>query len=279
MDERTALLQEPGGYSRSINEHAETRSSDCEPTTKCQVCSTIIPIANKEKQLVVKCPSCGEATPIKGPPTGKQYVRCQCNCLLICKSTATRVGCPRENCLRVINLNGPNASGYQAGDAGGEGIGGSGGSIGVGTGTFPNRGGFRVTCGNCHRPFSIPTPQSYRPNAFGADFVNRLVSCLSGGAAPNVSGLIAARCPQCRKVTSIGQAYARTRWVGYLILTLIFLIIAIGVTLGTAGAAKSQHGLYFLWSVLYLLVLVCAIRTFMFFRMPISALELPVMHA
>ncbi|KAL5104878.1 Type 2 phosphatidylinositol 45-bisphosphate 4-phosphatase [Taenia crassiceps] len=270
MDERTSLLQE-SGHSRPLTEHAETRSSDCEPTTKCQVCNTIIPITNKEKQLVVKCPSCG-------PPTGKQYVRCQCNCLLICKSTATRVGCPRENCQRVITLNGPNASGYQAGDAGREGIGGSGGS-GMGAGAFSNRGGFRVTCGNCHRPFSIPTPQSYRQNTFGADFANRLVNCLSGGAAPNVSGLIAARCPQCRKVTSIGQAYARTRWVGYLILASIFLIIAIGVTLGTTDAAKSQHGLYFLWSVLYLLVLVCAIRSFMFFRMPISALELPVMHA
>lgn len=149
----------------------------------------------------------------------------------------------------------PSASGYQAGGAGREGIGGSGGSGGVGTGTFSNRGGFRVTCGNCHRPFSIPTPQSYRPNTFGADFVNRLVNCLSGGAAPNVSGLIAARCPQCRKVTSVGQAYARTRWVGYLILTFILLIIAIGVTLGTTDAAKSQHGLYFLWSGWLLLLL------------------------
>ncbi|KAH9281393.1 Type I phosphatidylinositol 4,5-bisphosphate 4-phosphatase-B [Echinococcus granulosus] len=263
MDERTALLQESSAsHSRPSTDHAETRSSDCEPTTKCQVCNTIIPIVNKEKQLVVKCPSCGEATPIKGPPTGKQYVRCQCNCLLICKSTATRVGCPREDCLRVINLNGPNASGYQAGDVGREGIGGSGGSGGgVGAGTFPNRGGLRVTCGNCHRPFSIPTPQSYRPNAFGAAFVNRLVNCLSGGAASNVSGLIAARCPQCRKVTSIGQAYARTRWVGYLILTLIFLVIAIGVTFGTTDAAKSYHGLYFLWSVLYLVVLNAHKRT------------------
>ena len=115
-------------------------------------------------------------------------------------------------------------------------------------GTFPTRGGLRVTCGNCHRPFSIPPPQIYRPNAFEAAFVNRLVTCLSGGAAPNVSGLIAARCPQCHKITSIGQAYARTRWVGSLILTLILLIIAVGVTIGTSAAAKTQHGLYFLWS-------------------------------
>lgn len=56
------LINFLAGHIRPPTEHAETRSSDCEPTTKCQVCNTIIPIANKEKQLVVKCPSCREAT-------------------------------------------------------------------------------------------------------------------------------------------------------------------------------------------------------------------------
>lgn len=35
--------------------------------------------------------------PIKNPPTGKKYVRCPCNCLLICKDTSRRIGCPRPN--------------------------------------------------------------------------------------------------------------------------------------------------------------------------------------
>ena len=50
------------GHGGPTAEHAEIGGSDCEPTIKCQVCHTIIPIGNKEKQLVVKCQSCGEAT-------------------------------------------------------------------------------------------------------------------------------------------------------------------------------------------------------------------------
>lgn len=118
----------------------------------------------------------------------------------------------------------------------------------TGSGTFPTRGGIRVTCGNCHRPFSIPTPQNDPPTRLQSLCLNRLVSCLSGGSAPTVNGLIAARCPQCRKITSVGQAYARTRWVAYLIGALILLVIGLAVIFGTAAAAASQHGLYFLWA-------------------------------
>ncbi|KAM7536825.1 hypothetical protein Aperf_G00000088717 [Anoplocephala perfoliata] len=274
MDENTALLQEPAGYSRPLAEQGEVRGNDCEPTVKCQVCETIIPIGGLNKQLVVKCPNCKEATPIKGPPSGKQFVRCQCNCLLICKSSVTRVGCPRENCKRIINLTDTSTSGdpsrdFIAGRA----------RVGDGGGTLSATGVTRVTCGNCHRPFSIPPPQNGPPTAFQKIFLNRIVSCLSGGAAPNVNALIAARCPQCRKITSIGQAYSRTRWVAYLIATLIFLVIALAVTIGTASAAKSNHGLYFLWTVLYLLVLICAIQSIRYFKMPISAMEFPVTRA
>lgn len=74
------------------------------PTVGCRVCGSQIPYESNTMQHVVRCSSCNEATPIRSAPTGKKFVRCPCNCLLICKVSSNRIACPRANCGRVIIL-------------------------------------------------------------------------------------------------------------------------------------------------------------------------------
>ena len=70
----------------------------------CRVCDVILHTEDKLHLHVIQCHSCGEATPIRPPPPLKKYVRCECNCLLICRISARRIICPRVNCKRVITL-------------------------------------------------------------------------------------------------------------------------------------------------------------------------------
>lgn len=90
------------GSIENVEDAGERRTSGA--TVTCRVCEEQIELNGRDTQHVVKCNACHEATPIRPAPPGKKYVRCPCNCLLICKAASTRIACPRGNCRRVITL-------------------------------------------------------------------------------------------------------------------------------------------------------------------------------
>lgn len=98
---------------------------------KCQVCQAVINIEGNQ-QNAVKCQECKESTAVKAAPRGMKFVRCPCNCLIVCKATSRRVRCPRQNCKRELNLTGV---GFDV-------------SV-----TRPAQNKIRLECGYCHGVF------------------------------------------------------------------------------------------------------------------------------
>lgn len=204
----------------------------------CNVCNSRIDISNKKEQHVVKCDNCNEATPIRDAPNGKKYVRCPCNCLLICKASALRIACPRQNCKRVINLS-----------EGNEGGGDNGRNNRTRGGPNPlpasTPGMCRVTCGHCQDSFLFNT------------LSNQL-----------------ARCPFCRKLSTVGPEFARTRGTVFMIVFLIFLAIALGTVLGTRNYLSQYRGLIALYVALFVVDAAFFFKSIYYFVMKVSFIEM-----
>uniref|UniRef100_T1J4Y9 Phosphatidylinositol-4,5-bisphosphate 4-phosphatase n=1 Tax=Strigamia maritima TaxID=126957 RepID=T1J4Y9_STRMM len=199
-------------------------SGGCSTLITCRVCQSMIDISGKREQHVVKCNNCNEATPIRTAPPGKKYVRCPCNCLLICKASSQRIACPRSDCKRIINLS-PSP---------------------VATALPITPGMCRVTCAYCRDSFLF----------------NTLNNAL-------------ARCPHCRKVSSVGPEFAQSRAIAFLIVSVACLIVAIGVTCGTWSYANHSPGIYAVYVGAFIITILLTVRAVYYCTMKVSVIECP----
>ncbi|XP_009861115.2 type I phosphatidylinositol 4,5-bisphosphate 4-phosphatase-A [Ciona intestinalis] len=224
------LTEQPPPYSFTAPNIVTVPSDETSPVMQmavinCRVCQTLLHVEGKLHLHVIKCYACGEATPIRPPPAQKKYVRCPCNCLLICKISSQRIVCPRSDCKRVISLKPvvPNPVSDE--------------------GSNLSR---RVICAHCLYPFYWTRPSSTR-----------------------------AKCPQCKKTSSVGNKYRRQRIQWFGILSLISLCMAIIVNIVTYHQEFNYVLKYGLWGLLYFISFVEVIITIHFLRMRVSNLERP----
>lgn len=69
-----------------------------------------------------------------------------------------------------------------------------------------------------------------------------------------------AKCPHCKKISSVGSALPRRRCCAYVTIGMICIFIGVGLTVGTQDFARRFHATYVSWAIAYLLGLICLIR-------------------
>ncbi|KAH9511121.1 type 1 phosphatidylinositol 4,5-bisphosphate 4-phosphatase isoform X2 [Dermatophagoides farinae] len=195
----------------------------------CLVCGSMIDITNKKEQHVVKCENCNEATPIRPAPSGRRFVRCPCNCLLVCNESAIRISCPRPQCRRIIivksdlpiNNNNNNRSGDLDSNY--------------------EQSSVSIFCAHCHCSFLFSRDEWL------------------------------ARCPHCRKLSSVNPKLSRMRGFIFLSISLILLVIALGTIFGTMARTRLGYGGFIVLDIFLAIIFIYFIyRTIFYFRLKIS---------
>ncbi|EDL98468.1 transmembrane protein 55A, isoform CRA_a [Rattus norvegicus] len=69
-----------------------------------------------------------------------------------------------------------------------------------------------------------------------------------------------AKCPHCKKISSVGSALPRRRCCAYVTIGMICIFIGVGLTVGTQDFSRRFHATYVSWAIAYLLGLICLIR-------------------
>nr|CAI5820249.1 unnamed protein product [Callosobruchus analis] len=85
-----------------------------------------------------------------------------------------------------------------------------------------------------------------------------------------------ARCPHCRKVSSVGPDYARGRGNIFMVLALIFLMLGISVSAATYAFARSHAGMYVLYVGAFLMAIILFVRGLYYYFMKVSIIEGPM---
>jgi len=216
-----------------------TQNVDGRSYISCKVCGFQIDITDKTDTFVVKCLKCNEATPIKRAPAKKRYVRCSCNCLLICCETANRIVCPRANCKKIIDL--PVKKRRIEDDLSGP----------------------RLQQQSHHPNSPPPSDTDLHAYVICASCSHRFIF--------NVLSNRLATCPQCRCTSSVGHGYANTRGFIFIVLFIVFVIIAI--SLSVKAKSDSSFLNISLALVLFIISIIFLARSLYYFSLKVSEIS------
>ncbi|XP_031570365.1 type 2 phosphatidylinositol 4,5-bisphosphate 4-phosphatase-like [Actinia tenebrosa] len=111
------------------------------------------------------------------------------------------------------------------------------------TTTTTTRGRFRVTCGHCNEIFVFHTTTHL------------------------------ARCPHCRRVSSVGPSFAKTRATIFAVIGFLFLAAGVGVTVGTYEMARESSGIYVVWIGAFIAGVLNLIRSCYYCTMTVSTIR------